>query len=120
METTTQTPYVEMATMDEMVAATTKAYDGVAARCACGCAGNYYEASGSVWDYRADRGRGVSFHDPERAALNIRRIAGKVFRNHRRGDDVDLSTHDYGDGTQMVAVVMSGRLYILSSKGTVA
>ena len=106
------TEYIDM-DRDGMRTATTKAYEGSSTKCCCGCAGNYYQANGDVWLYRHG---GQAFMDQEMADIKIDEIVGKVFRNLRR-DDVDLTTHTYRDGSQMIAITLGRKVYILNSGG---
>ena len=103
------TEYIDMNRSD-MRAATAKVYEGSSTKCCCGCAGNYYETNGDVWLYRGSK----SFVDQEMADTKIDEIVGKVFRNMRR-DDVDLTTYTYSDGSQMIAVTMGRKVYILNT-----
>ena len=45
---------------------------------------------------------------------NFDEIVGKVFRNLHR-DDVDLTTCTYNDGSQMIAVTLGRKVYILNT-----
>ena len=104
------TEYINMDRSD-MRAATVKVYEGSSTRCCCGCAGNYYYADGTVYTFH---GGGETTNNQEQADTRIDEIVGKVFRNLHR-DDVDLTTCTYNDGSQMIAVTLGRKVYILNT-----